>query len=666
VSESSAGAIGRREDVRVAVVGPFTGPRAAWGELLTRAMRRHRFPGIAWDPIDDRGDTELARQRAEEIVAAGRHAAVLGHFNSHGAAAALPLYRRVRLPVLLPLSTGAGLLDAAGGVALRWCADDHGQVVALTEFAQRRGARELLVTDDGSTSGGKLALSFLDQVEPPVTVSRLDEENPPATGTIAVCGMHYSAAATACRLRAGGFQGDLLFVDDCAVPEFRDLLGEHGESAYVARLAGGAGRHVEESFAALTGALIAGPALTGTDLLAMIRAHAGLRFTSTGDPQWTEGETGWEVVRLREAFATPNLPPAPAETPELDTIVIGTGIIGVSTAATLAERGHRVAMIGPGPDAPSATRHSGGLVRAYEPDGRARALGIRAFQLLWARPLAESRTYGFHRTESLVLLGPSDVVEAERGVTQLNEAGILAELIDPDEVRRRWPDLRVPDVAAAVWEPGGGYAAAMAAASAYRAHALRQGALDWHAKVNAIRPHQTGVLLETDQGQVVARTAVLATGSRVPDIRTRTNIAIGPTARVKRIRYGHFDARGRALPSMADLVTGMWARPNAEGESFLMGRPVDEWDVVPTGGDALTPDQVDHIRSGGVHRWPWLADAEYLGGRFGADMYGTTGPLVGPVCQDIPLIAAGVFSGGGLKTAPAAAELAADAVRRLL
>src|SRR5439155_14370714 len=113
--------------------------------------------------------------------------------------------------------------------------------------------------------------------------------NPPAAGPVLVCGMHHGAAAAAFRLRANGFRGDLLFADDCAVPEFGELLGANGYPAFVARLAGGAARHVEESFAALSGALIADPALTGAELLDLVRAHAGQRFTPSGDPQWTDG-----------------------------------------------------------------------------------------------------------------------------------------------------------------------------------------------------------------------------------------------------------------------------------------------------------------------------------------------------------------------------------------
>jgi glycine/D-amino acid oxidase-like deaminating enzyme len=248
----------------------------------------------------------------------------------------------------------------------------------------------------------------------------------------------------------------------------------------------------------------------------------------------------------------------------------------------------------------------------------------------------------------------------------MRAAGIEAHLIGPAEIRERWRGIAVDDVAGGVWEPGGGYTASLAAASAFCARALRLCAESWYGWVTGVSPHERGVRVETEWGPVTARTAVIATGSGVPDLRTRSGAAIGPSARVKRIRYGYFDARGQRLPAVADLVTGMWGRPNVEGESYLTGRPVEEWDVPPSGGDSLTPEEVSYIRSGAVRRWPWLADADYLGGRFGTDLYGGDGPLLGSVCADLPIVAAGVFSGSGVRSAPAAAEQVAAAVRALL
>lgn len=648
---SSGGAVGLRSDIRIAVVGPFSGPRAAWGGLLLDAVRRHRFPGFVWETLDDVGDADLARRVATRIVEDGGYRAVIGHFNSLGAAAALPLYRAAGLPLLLPLSTATGLLSDGRGGALRWCAEDRDQLRTLAAQAPR-----VWVTDDGSANGSHLSRELLG-----MTGAVLDDPGR-CPGPVVVCGTHHGAAKTGLSLRAAGYRGRLLFTDDCAVPEFAELLGDD-PGARVVRLAGGAVACVEEAFAALTGALIADPHRSGPSLLDLVCVHSGVPLTESGDP--APGARGWELVGVDALRGAHELAGAPANgTPELDTLVVGAGIVGCATAAALAGAGRRVALIGLGPDAPSATRNSGGLVRAYEPDEAVRELAIRSFRLLWQRP--ESRPYGFRRTGSLVLLGPGDIAEAERGVAHLRDGGLAAELLDAAEIRRRWPDFAVDDVAAAVWEPGGGYTTTLATANAYRADAVRRGVLAWYGRVHGVRPGPAGVVAETVWGPVHAGTVVVATGSSIPDLRNRAGAAIGPAARVKRIRYGWFDRGGRVLPVVSDLVTGMWGRPNLDGDSFLTGRPVDEWDVPASGGDALTAGQVDYIRTGAASRWPWLASADYLGGRFGADLYGDGGPLHGAVCADLPVVAAGVFSGGGVKAAPAAAAQVATTIRGML
>ena len=651
MSRPTGGAIGLRSDARVAVVGPFSGPRAAWGELLLRAIRRHQFPGIAWEPLDDVGDAEVAHRVATEVVADGGYRAVVGHFNSLGAAAALPVYRAAGIPLLLPLSTGTGLLSDGRGGALRWCAEDRDQLLVLAGQAPR-----VWVTDDGSPNGTHLSAELLALAGSAVPLT--DPAGCP--GPVVVCGAHHGAAKTGLALRSAGYRGRLLFPDDCAVPEFAELLGDDPD-ARVVRPAGGAVACVEEAFAALTGALIADPHRTGEALLDLVCVHSGTPLTESGEPL----SRGWELVGVDSLHGAHDLAGAPPNgTPELDALVVGTGIVGSATAAALAGPGRRVALIGLGPDAPSATRNSGGLIRAYEPDEAVRELTIRAFRLLWQRP--ESRPFGFRRTGSLVLLGPGDIAEAERGVAHLRDGGVEAHLIGAEEITRRWPDFAVDDVTAAVWEPGGGYTATLATANAFRADAVRRGVLAWYGRVHGVRPGPAGVVAETEWGPVHTRTVVVATGSSIPDLRNRAGAAIGPRARVKRIRYGWFDRGGRVLPTVADLVTGMWGRPNLDGDSFLTGRPVDEWDVPASGGDALTTGQVEYIRRGAATRWPWLASADYLGGRFGADLYGDGGPLHGTVCDDLPVVAAGVFSGGGVKAAPAAAEQVAHTIRGLL
>ncbi|MFG2906698.1 FAD-dependent oxidoreductase [Kitasatospora sp. NPDC048286] len=655
--------------MRVAVVGPFSGPRAAWGELLEGAAAAH--DGVRWEFHDDRGDAIVARKVAETIVADGGHALVVGHFNSAGARLALPVYRCAGVPLLLPLATAPRLLDGPAGAALRWCPDDLAQLVELRSAIRRAGHTRLAVADDGSTYGAVLAQLL--RGLPADGVRLVDAGDADA---LVVCGTHVGAAREARARRAAGFTGALYFTDDCAVDEFPGLLGDAGHAANVARLRGGAAAYVESALATAAAVLTAHPELTGTALLDAVRAHADRRFTPQGDPEPSATGTtgpGWEVVPLDP----PTRPTAAHhgagsgaghDGKAYDVLVIGAGVLGAATADLLARQGLRVAMTAPSAEDPAATRYSGGLVRAYEPDPAMRELAVRSHRPAWREGAAPHGPSGFRRTGSLVLLGEADLDEAAKGVAELTGAGIEAALLTPRELDDRFSGLRTRDVAGAVWEPGGGYADPAATCLRHRRDAAAHGAFVLPGRVRHLdqRPDHVHVTLE--QGEVGARAVVLAAGAGTPWIRghglTATADAPAGQPRTKRIRYAFFRLPGNPVtPTVVDLVTGLWARPQHTGlgaGGWLVGRPADEWDVPPGGADTVTAAQAEHIREGAVRRWPGLARAEFLGGRHGVDLFTADGrPLIGPDPSTPRVVFATGGSGAGFKTAPAVAESAA-------
>ncbi|MFF4489529.1 FAD-dependent oxidoreductase [Streptomyces sp. NPDC001544] len=656
---------GGARTARVAVVGPFSGPRGAWGELLEGAAAAHG--GVRWEFHDDRGDALVARKVAETVVADGGYALAVGHFNSAGARLALPVYRSAGLPLLLPLATAPRLLDGPAGAALRWCPDDLAQLVEVRSAVRRAGHTRLAVADDGSTYGAVLAQLLLGL--PADGVRLVDAGDADA---LVVCGTHVGAAREARARRAAGFTGALYFTDDCAVDEFPGLLGDAGHTASVVRLRGGARAYVDSAVATAAAVLTKRPDLTGTVLLDALRAQADRRFTPEGEPEPSATGTtgpGWEVVRLDP----PSPRPAAAglggrDGRTYDVLVIGAGILGAATAGLLARQGLRVAMTVPPADDPVATRYSGGLVRAFEQDPVIRELTLRSHELAWREGAAGHGSSGFRQTGSLVLLGESDLDGAAKGVAELTGAGIEAELLTPRELEERFPGMRTHDVAGAVWEPGGGYADPAATCRRYREDAAAQGAFVLPGRVRHLDQRTGHVQVTLEQGQVGARAVVLAAGAGTPWIRghglSATVEAPAGRPRTKRIRYAFFRLPGDpAVPTVMDLVTGLWARPQHTGlgaGGWLVGRPVGEWDVPPGGGDRVTPAQAEHIREGAVRRWPGIERAEFVGGRYGVDLFTADGrPLIGRDPSAPRVVFATGGSGAGFKTAPAVAESAA-------
>ena len=630
---------------RVAVVGPFTGPRAAWGELLADGVAALRHLPVMWELLDDRGDAREAAARAREVVADGGFAAVAGHFNSQGARAALPAYRDAGLAVVLPLATSPGLLDGMAGTALRLCPDDDDQARAIVAACLAEGHRRLVVADDGSAYGRRLASGVLAAAgaQPAVTAAPTTWPPPDGVATV-VCGVHHAVA----RLLASGGRraGAVVVTDDCDVPEFAQLLAGTVPGVRAVGLAGGARPRVTAALAALGAALEKHPERRGPALLESVRAEVpdGL---GTGGGEWT--------------LAPLPAPARPRTRGAADVAVVGGGVVGLATACELAERGARVVLVDAG-DGQAASTVSGGLVRAFEPDPAARRLALRSFELLWGRPDV-APAHGLHRTGSLVLLGEAHLGTAADGVAELRRAGVRADLLTVAELGHRWPHLRLDGLAGAVWEPDAGYAVPALAVAALRERAERAGVPFVRGRVARL-PGAGNVRLEgLLDADVAARVVVVAAGCGATALLGERWPGDRP-ARTRRIRYAVLAAPtgpGRAaVPALVDLTTGLWARPDGR-DGVLAGRPVPEWDVPVRAGTGLAAPEIDWIREGMAARLPALAGAPALTGRFGTDLYTATGPVVGAVPGMPRAVLAAAWSGGGFKTAPAAGELAADA-----
>ena len=246
---------------------------------------------MQWEFHDDRGDASMARTIAEAVVADGRYAVVIGHFNSAGARAAIPAYRAAGLPVLLPLATAPRLLAGMPGTA------------SLVPGRPPSWSSRSAIRKAGHASGGGAATAaamarrwalFLAQPGEAPLLSAVDD----AATALIVCGTHVGAVRTARARRRAGFAGVFYFTDDCAVAEFGELLGGAAGLAFVTRLRGGAAAHVQAAFAAAARALAAMPGGRGRDLLEAVRSHADRQFTPEGEPVPRPPGSGWEVAAI--------------------------------------------------------------------------------------------------------------------------------------------------------------------------------------------------------------------------------------------------------------------------------------------------------------------------------------------------------------------------------
>ena len=261
------------ERSRAAIVAPFSGPRRAWGELLQAAAQRR--DDVDWIEVDDEGRAELGRPCAQRAIEAGA-VAVVGHFNSGGAAAALPEYAAAGVPCLLPLATAPPLTALAPTLVLRHCPTDDDQAHALVDAL---GGTGVAVVDDASRYGSGLAERI--EAAGATRVGAADATIWP--GGLVVSGVHRDAADLARRLGAAGCTARLAFVDDCSVAEFAELAGDAAHGALVAGFPEGGAACVDAMVDALADALTAAPPFRGAVLLDAVRAFSAVTYDGRGE-----------------------------------------------------------------------------------------------------------------------------------------------------------------------------------------------------------------------------------------------------------------------------------------------------------------------------------------------------------------------------------------------
>ncbi|WP_329074828.1 FAD-dependent oxidoreductase [Streptomyces niveus] len=691
-----------RQGARVAVVGVVGVPGDPRGEWFVEAAATVRHPGTRWELFDDRGGAGDAVSVAEGVVADGGFSAVVAGLPEEESAerseAALRLYRKAGLPVLLPLATGPGPAAASDDTVLRMYPADRGQVAAITRVCEERGLRRLAVLHDGGERGRRLAERLIGRtagaggVTGAVTggvtgaggvaeadstelVAEAYEEWPPgeSPGAVVLCGTP-SGMADLLRGAPAAPHQLVILTDDCDLPA-------SDRTVVVARPVGGGATRVAAAFVALGGALAKHPERRGAALLETVRGELAVPTGPRGDiPQH-----GWQV-RPRRPLSRPS---GPATAGHHEFAVLGGGMVGRAAAAELAEAGASVVLVDDGTPGSSASAVSGGLVRAFELDEGERNLACEAFLALWGRPELAT-AHGFRRTGALVLLGPADVAKAAVSVSELNKLGVSAEMVSVSGLRSRWPDLRTAGLAGAVWEPGAGYVRGPVAMAALLDRARLAGVrvlprhrvdsltadtdgtavLTWSAVGEGDRGDDRDSDRDSDRaaahGELRVDVALVAAGCATPSLLGDRWPADRPAAS-KLIRYGIFELGGRRLPTVVDGVTGSWARPDGV-DGLLAGFPLAApWNA--PAAPATIPDdrQVRWIRDGLSPRLPFLAEASLLTGSSGTDLFVDGGlPALGPLPGLPHTVVAAGWSGAGFKTAPAAARRAATAAVQLL
>jgi sarcosine oxidase subunit beta len=353
--------------------------------------------------------------------------------------------------------------------------------------------------------------------------------------------------------------------------------------------------------------------------------------------------------------------------------VIGAGAIGLCSALELARRGvSQVTVIEARHVAAGSSGLSVGIVETQylDPlDIELRARSMRSFERL-------EREHGLRVVRNGYLrLGHSAEARAafERSVEIQRDLGVLdARVLDPEQVGRLVPDMRVDDVQAGLFGPSDGFIDGHLYCGLLAELALGAGVklLVGAELLGAEQLDRGGLRLSTSAGELECDLAIDAAGpwaGRVAKLLGCELELVPQRHQASAVHLPH--ELVYTMPSVMDYTPGsgergLYFRHDGPGRLIagLHGEEASERAVDPDSYGRQADEEFQEVLACKLtSRLPHLADSALAGGWAGLYPVSATGrPLVGPLGGCASVIVAGGAGGSGIQLSPVLGELVAD------
>ena len=278
----------------------------------------------------------------------------------------------------------------------------------------------------------------------------------------------------------------------------------------------------------------------------------------------------------------------------VDVIVVGCGAIGSATAWRLARGGYRVRLLEQfalGHELGSSHGPSRMIRLAYEEPEYA-ILGREAFQL-WRDLEAESGDALLHMTGGLDV-GTPDAYEMAGIVRTYETLGMPYERLDHDELRRRYPQLNLPEGTIGLHQRDYGILAATRCVLTFARRAAANGA-DVREGERALEviPERDGVTIRTDQSVHRADRAILTAGSWTNPLLASLGIELPLTVLQEQLAF--FRVRDPEIhgPDRLPLVINRFPGTTSLGSLFPIFDHEGVKVMIDRIGPAVAPDNPD-------------------------------------------------------------------------
>ena len=349
-----------------------------------------------------------------------------------------------------------------------------------------------------------------------------------------------------------------------------------------------------------------------------------------------------------------------------DVVIVGAGIMGVSTAYHLARRGAGRIVVVERDDVCSGSTAlaSGGIRHQY-----ANRIGVELTRHSIETYERFEDEFGvdprFRQHGYLILVTTEpEQAQAQRNVALQQSLGVDVRILSPDETHRRFPYLATDDLRGATYSPRDGYADPYLATTAIAARARDLGVtIRTGCEVVGFARTAGGVEgVVTRDGPVGAPVVVIATGAWSGVIGTLAGIDI-PVRPLRRSKFitapFPFDKIPEATPFVIDPHMGISLR--REGAGILLG--IGRREEAGSFSTALDWSLAEPLVERAVRRAPVLADAQLM--RTWTGLYEMTPDQTG-IVSAVPGVAglyviAG-FSGHGFMHGPIAGQLMAELI----
>lgn len=230
----------------------------------------------------------------------------------------------------------------------------------------------------------------------------------------------------------------------------------------------------------------------------------------------------------------------------MNVVVVGLGAVGSAAVQALTAAGHRVTGFDrwSPPHTHGSTHGESRITRATAWEGAQYVPLVRRANELIAQ-LASTSDRPLRAATGGLFVGFTHEYHIAGSIASAEAAGLPYELLERDELARRWPHLRVPEGMVGFLDPGAGVLYPERILRAQQRVAVAAGAdIRLDERVTAWRADGAGVAVTTDRGSTRADRLILCTGAWMPE----TLAALGVTLRVERQTLHWFAERPDAAP----------------------------------------------------------------------------------------------------------------------